>query len=302
MDIFDAKGLKPMLIKDEVAAFDSPDFIYELKMDGIRCLAYVDTGGVDLRNKRNIALISLFPELREIDLAVRGRCILDGELVVLENGKPNFSRVESRVMTTNPSKIEIDAGRIPAAYVAYDILYRDGNEFDKLPLMERKDILRAAVDDTPRIAVSRVMDQGVKLFGLTTAEGLEGVVAKRRDSLYHYGKETKDWVKFKNLKDKDFIACGYIEKGHGVYSLVLGQIEDGRLCFKGHLTIGVTRDKVAPFKVADVSPFGESTPKGHEAAVWFASPLPVCTAVYMEDTSSGGMRQPRLKRIGMNFM
>lgn len=297
-DIFDQKALSPMLIKDEVDAFDSSDYLYELKLDGIRCLAYLD-GCVDLRNKRNIALASLVPELNEIHKAVRGKCILDGELIVLENGKPCFERVQSRVQTTNGSKIAIAQQRYPVTYVAFDILYQDGVELAKHPLIERKQILRNAIDDTPRMSTSGVFEQGgIALFQLTKEQGLEGVVAKRRQSLYFFGKETNDWVKFKNLVDEDFLACGYIRKDARTISLILGSLDNDAPTYKGHVTLGVTLAKVSGYPTVQKSPFGIDVPRGNENAVWFAPPLPMCTVVYMERTSSGGMRQPRLKRIG----
>ena len=90
MDLFDTRSASPMLIARQEEAFDHPDWIYELKMDGFRCLAYLDKKEVDFRNKRNMEMTFRFPELSEIYRNVSGKCILDGEIMVMKNGVPDF--------------------------------------------------------------------------------------------------------------------------------------------------------------------------------------------------------------------
>jgi len=90
MELFAEKNVSPMLIAEMKDAFDDPDWIYELKLDGCRCVAYLEDGKVTLRNKRNMELLLRFPELTQIYKQAKKRCILDGELVVLSGGKPDF--------------------------------------------------------------------------------------------------------------------------------------------------------------------------------------------------------------------
>ena len=92
MGLFEERAASPMLIARQDEAFDHPDWIYELKMDGFRCLAYMDNTGVDFRNKRNMQMASRFPELSEIYRNVSGKCILDGEIVVLKRAYRIFMR------------------------------------------------------------------------------------------------------------------------------------------------------------------------------------------------------------------
>lgn len=96
-DLFYDRKVSPMLIKEEKPPFDSEDYIYELKFDGIRCVAYLDDSVVDLRNRRTVEITSLFPELQNINKQVSDRCILDGELVVLIDGKPDFYEVKEEL-------------------------------------------------------------------------------------------------------------------------------------------------------------------------------------------------------------
>mgnify|MGYP003298809079 CR=1 FL=1 len=119
-DLFQDKGIKPMLIGAEGAAFDSEDYLYELKLDGERCIAYLDPERTDLRNKRNIKIL---PELSEIHKQVNCRCILDGELTVIHDRKPDLFLIQKRSMMSNPMKIELEFQRHPACFTAFDILY-----------------------------------------------------------------------------------------------------------------------------------------------------------------------------------
>ena len=113
-DLFEEKNLKPMLIAENVEPFDNPDWIYELKWDGERCIAYLDPkGGTDLRNKRNIKMLLKVPELSEIHRQVRTPCILDGELMCLVDGKPDFSAIQRRILMSNGFKIGLEAKSTP---------------------------------------------------------------------------------------------------------------------------------------------------------------------------------------------
>ena len=292
-DIFQARSAEPMLLTEQREPFDSPDFIFELKLDGIRCLAYLEEGAADLRNKENMALAPLFPELKDIYRQADRPCILDGELVVMEKGSPSFERLARRALSTNPFKIRLAQDQYPASFVAYDILYLKGRVLYDSPLMERKSTLAGAVRETARLAVSRfTLAEGISLYNNAAAMGLEGIVAKRLESLYHPGARTKDWIKIKNLIDEDFIACGYIPKGKLV-SLVLGKQLNGQLHYEGHVTLGVPAHTVREMETSKHSPFPQ-TPPAHEDAIWF-SYMPVCTVQYMMRTTAGTMRQPVFK-------
>lgn len=290
-----------MLISEDQKPFDSPDYVYELKLDGIRCVAYLDENGADLRNKRNMALGPIFPELRDIYKQVNKPCILDGELVVLDKGKPNFELLQRRALMTDPFRIKIAADTNPAAYVAFDILYYDGKELLQLPLMERKSTLDIAVLESPRLAISRVTEgQGIALYNLAEGMELEGIVAKRRDSYYYMGKRTKDWIKIKYMQEEDLIAAGFIPKGNHMISLVVGKPENGKLRYEGHVTLGVTREKIQQLDTNPNCPF-EQLPAGNEDAIWFDY-MPLCTVQYMKRTTKGGMRQPVFKGFRLSVL
>lgn len=302
MDIFGSKNIKPMLIGEMQDAFDSPDYIYELKLDGDRCIAYLDKDSTDLRNKRNLKMLGKVPELSKINEQVKQRCILDGELIIVKDGKPDFFEIQRRVLTSNTFKIELASSKLPASYAAFDILYYEDHEVIDLPLMQRKKLLEKTIKENERIAISRYIEErGIEFYKLAEENQLEGIVAKRKDSKYYLDKRTKDWIKIKNLLDDDFVVCGYITKDKGIASIVLGQYDrkdNKELIYKGHVTLGIS---TADFKIiksvpeVSIEPFND-LPSGNDKAVWIELSL-VCTVKYMMKTSNGSLRQPIFKGL-----
>ncbi|MBQ3211886.1 MAG: non-homologous end-joining DNA ligase [Oscillospiraceae bacterium] len=288
----------PMLIGAEGEPFDSSDYLFELKLDGERCLALLDREKTVLRNKRGNLLLPRFPELAEIHRQVKAPCILDGELMVQKNGTPSFAEVQRRTMMTDKLKIQLAARRSPATFVAFDLLELRGDDMMGQPLYRRKEQITATVRESERLAVSRVIkEHGTALYDLAVEKNLEGIVAKRWDSLYYPGKRTKDWIKIKFLKDDDFVVCGYIRKSGSVTSLVLGQYENGMLAYKGHVTLGVSNDVLHQLMASVQRPEPPMpVPSGHEKAVWLEPEL-VCSVRYMERTASGALRQPVFKGL-----
>ncbi len=296
MDIFGTKSISPMLISEMQDPFDSPDHIFEIKWDGIRCVSYLSDVGSDMRNKRNKLMIPIFPELEDLYKQVRTKCILDHELIVMKNGKPDFYEVQSRSIKTNPFKIKLAADRYPASIVAYDILYYKDKEITMLPLMERKKYLEDVVVENNLISVSRFIENdGVALFNIVKEQELEGIVAKKKNSLYWQGKKTKDWIKCKVLSTDDCVICGYIQKENNITSLVLGQYDDDVLVYKGHLTpVSLRILNQHKYKVIEYSPFGY-VPPGNNNAVWLVPEL-VCIVESMP-TEKEGFRRAVFKGI-----
>ena len=109
MDLFQKKGIHPMLISEQVEPYDDEDSIFELKLDGCRCIAYCDGDSVDLRNKRDRKLLPQFPELEQIYINCHSKCILDGELIIPIDGKPDFYQLQKRTLSNNPFKIKLAA-------------------------------------------------------------------------------------------------------------------------------------------------------------------------------------------------
>ncbi len=299
---FEKRTIHPMLIGADGEAFDSPDYIYELKWDGERCIVYLDPkAGTELQNKRHVKMLSKVPELTQMHKQVKKRCILDGELMVMKDGRPDFYEIQKRSLTSNNFKIQLASRQYPANFVAFDILFYDDKDLTLLPLMERKKYLEKAIKaETERFAISRyIQDEGIPLYKLAEQQNLEGIVAKRKDSIYIEGKRTRDWVKIKNLKDEDFVICGYIYEENHMVSIALGQYDNNQLIYKGHVALGVSGENFSRIKkVPQINAPSFPLPYVNENAVWI-EPVLVCTVKFMDYTSSGGMRQPVFK--GLRF-
>ncbi len=298
-DIFILRKAKPMLLVDG-EAFDSKDYIYELKLDGIRCLAYLDDE-TELMNKRNKNVTFIYPELNCLHKQVNKKCILDGELIVAINGEPDFFEIQRRSLMTDAFKIELLSKSKPVSFVTYDIIYVDDIEIIDKPLIERKKILKDVVIENESIAVSRYIEEkGIDFYNIAASKNLEGIVAKKKSSLYYYGKRSKDWIKFKNMIDEDFVVCGYLEDKNteGIKSIVLGSYQKKELIYQGHVALGISKqDEQIILEYANThpspNPFGD---KIKENVIWMKSKL-VCTVKYMMRTHSNSLRQPVFKGL-----
>ena len=299
--MFEDKNIDPMLLY-ETEPFDDEDYIYELKLDGIRCIAYIEPKSVVLQNKRHKDVTNIYPELSEIRKCVKNRTILDGELVVLTDGKPNFYVLQKRSLMTDEFKIKLAANKNPVQFVAYDILYYDGNDLTNKPLLERKKILNKAVTEGHGLSVSRYIEKnGIAFFELAKQEQLEGIVAKKKDGLYHLGKRTHDWVKIKVMQDEDLYVCGYQPDENGnVKDLILGYYDDeGGLKCRGKVYLGVYEsDRKIIAEFAKKNTVKQPWFDKYNNVVWLKPELKG-TAHFMQETENGGMRQPVWK--GLRF-
>ncbi len=295
MSLFEEKNLSPMLISQMQEPFNDDKWIYELKLDGCRCIGYFDQSGTCLRNKRNMELLPRFPELKGLHHSVSDRTVLDGELVVLRNGVPDFFELQRRTLLTDRFKIEMAASRHPASFVAYDCLYESSRNIMDQPLLERKEALQSSVRENGLIAISRfIPTDGIGLFHAADEKELEGVVAKRAASLYYPGKRTKDWIKFKRMADEEFVVCGYIRKNSRTFSIILGKYHNGAYIYKGHVTLGVTKETVSQLRESGITPFTAiPADAGNESAIW-VYPDRVCTVEYMPNTKNS-LRQAVFK-------
>lgn len=299
-DLFEEKNISPMLLNEVKEPFDNEDYIYELKLDGIRCVAYIEPKSVTLQNKRFKDLTPIYPEISDICKCVKKRVILDGELVVLTNGKPDFYALQKRSLMGDKFRISLAAKKNPVQFVAYDIIYYDGKDLTDNPLMERKEYLSKAVSEGHNLSVSRWIERnGVAFFQLAKKENLEGIVAKKKDGLYHIGKRTSEWIKIKVMQDEDLLVLGYQPDEDGkVKDLILGYYnEKGELKCRGKVYLGVSKAEqkiIADFAKKNTvkRPWFDK----YKNTVWLKPQL-VGTAHFMHETESGGMRQPVWKGL-----
>ena len=308
--MFDLK-LKPMLAFSS-EPFDDENYIFEIKFDGTRGIAYVDVENRRLRllNRRMLYFEYRYPELRELLDCVRAkRVILDGEVVVLEGGRPNFYKLAEREHVEDRNKIELLSLTMPACYVVFDILYKDGQDLTKLPLLERKRVLEDLVKEGKHVLLSRwVRGKGKEFFRRCKELGLEGVVAKRVDSPYLIGKRSEYWLKIKSLDTLDCVIGGYTigEGKRAPYfgALLLGVYEGKKLRYVGRVGTGWSEQDLAELKRELVkleigkNPFDifEESPQ-IMSKVRFVEPKLVCEVKFLELTSDGKLRAPSFVRL-----
>jgi len=284
-------SIKPMLATLTDEAFDNLDWVFEVKWDGYRAIAEIKKGEVKFYSRNGLAFEELYPEVFTELKKIKKDCIIDGEVVVLdENGKPSFQKLQQFGMNRD----------FPIVYYLFDCLSYSGKDITERPLVERKKILEKLVPQSDILKYSEhITNDGIKFYNESKKLDLEGVMAKRADSVYEIGRRTTNWLKVKNHNTQEAIIAGYTaprasRKYFG--SLVLGIYDEGKLKYIGHTGTGFTekilKDLHAQLQphIVSVSPFDTKVPLN--AAVTWVKPVLVCNVRYSELTRDGILRHP----------
>ena len=208
------------------APFSSPEYIFEVKWDGLRCVVFRDPeGNVRLQDRGLNDLTADLPEIAAAARRVPPGSVVDGELVATDpDGRPDYPRLRERL--AGGARLR-DA--IPTAYLAFDALYLDGKPLLRQPVVKRRARLSKSVETGGHLFVpDHIEEDGVELFEACLERGLEGVVAKHRMSPYVPGQRSPFWLKVKAVKSDDFVVIGWIG-AKPFDALVVGYHEDGRL-------------------------------------------------------------------------
>ncbi len=230
------------------------DWVFELKWDGIRALATISGDELTLRSRNGLDLTASYPELAELVPAFDGDGVVDGEIVALDaEGRPSFSRLQRRMGVTAPRDVERARRAVAVHFFAFDLLELDGQSLVKEPYERRRKLLREQLKDRGPIAMPP--DVGAELeTALHTSEelGLEGVMAKRRDSPYRAGRRSRDWIKLKHRQTQEVVIAGW-RPGNGarastVGSLLLGVPDGDRLRYVGRVGSGFTDRDLEPLR------------------------------------------------------
>jgi bifunctional non-homologous end joining protein LigD len=269
--------------------FSDPAWIYERKLDGIRCLATKGDKRVDLRSRNDLSLNGRFPEIAaalEADPATN--LVIDGEVVAFDGPQTSFSRLQQR--GEHPT---------PVFFYVFDILRDAGEDVTKEPLRERKARLRRALafDDPIRFTTHRNRD-GEAFYEEACRKGWEGLIAKRADAPYTHGR-SRDWLKFKCSAEQELVIGGYTAPRGSrtdLGALLLGYYDDGELRYAGKVGTGFTREtlrdlaaKLAPLK-RDRSPFADEV---RERTATWVEPELVAQVGFSEWTQDHRLRHPR---------
>lgn len=283
------KDIKPMLLGEVEEVFDSKGYLYEVKYDGIRVLVFVSKDKVVIRSRYGINITGLFPEMKVLCKMVKGNVIFDGEIIMLDNNKVSFSKLQKRIHLKNKKTIEFLSKTNPVIFICFDVIY-EGKDLINLSLLERKDVLSKYKDNDVFIKSTYVMGDGTKLFNAIKKLDMEGIVAKKINSKYLVNERSDNWLKIKNYKSGDFIILGYINKEEShVISLVLGEYLNKKIVYVGKVILGKKRslaDKILKMKKS------KAVVKIKDKDVIYIKPEIKCLIKYLERTDNGLLRQP----------
>lgn len=279
--------------------FSDPRWIFERKFDGMRCLAFRDGARVRLLSRNRQPLNGTYPELVDALAAQHTtRFVLDGEVVAFEGRRTSFARLQGRLGITNPEVARTSPVRV--FYYVFDLLHLDGRSTVDAPLMWRKRLLRNAIEfrGPLRYTPHRVAD-GLGAYRAACERGDEGVIAKLAESTYDGGR-SKNWLKFKCVRDQEFVVGGYTSpKGSRVElgALLLGYCDGRDLVYAGKVGTGFDEATLRRLHerlsaiTRETSPFTRGLVR--EAGAHWARPELVVQIGFTEWTQDGKLRHPR---------
>ncbi len=308
-DLLDAapKGKQPVNLTPMLATlvdkpFDQDGWMYEVKWDGYRALGFINKGKVELKSRNNKSFNEKFYPITDALSKWKINAVIDGEVVVVaENGISNFGNLQNW-------RSEADGELI--LYV-FDILWYEGKDLTGLPLIERKAILQAVLPKSPIVKASDYfLESGTKFFETAKALGLEGIIAKKTESIYHSGDRTKEWLKIKANKRQEMVIGGYTindDTSKAFSSLLVGVYKGKELIYTGKVGTGFNDEtqksmlklfkplvtKEAPFtELPDINKPSRFRPDPPHATVTWLKPQLVCEVEFSEMTTDGIMRHP----------
>jgi bifunctional non-homologous end joining protein LigD len=301
-------GIKPMLATLVDDPFDDPDWLFEVKWDGYRTLAFIENGKVQLMSRNNKSFSEKYYPLRQAMEQWNINAVIDGEILVIdEKGISNFGALQNW-------RSEPDGELV--MYV-FDLLWYEGKNLMNLPLKQRQSVLKDILPvDDDRIRLSHIFPaNGNEFFEAAEKLGLEGIIAKKGSSKYAPDQRSKEWLKIKVQKRQEVVIGGYtLNEGTGkkFSSLLLGVYENGKLQYAGKVGTGFNdqnqKEMIELFKplITDESPFSTEPdvnqpsrfrPNPPKAKATWLKPELVCEVNYAEITSEGVFRHPSFKGL-----
>ena len=297
----------PMLAVSGTLPRDDTRWAFEVKWDGVRAVAYVDSGRLRVESRNLLDITPRYPELHDLPGALDGHAaILDGEVVTFdESGRPSFGRLQHRMHVTGERDVRMRMLEFPVVYMVFDVLWLDGHWTIELPYADRRTLLEALALGGPHWHTpgSHVGD-GAAMLQASQERGLEGIIAKQVDSLYEPGRRSRAWVKVKNARRQEVVVGGWLP-GTGnrtgrIGALLVGYYDQGELRFAGRVGGGFS-DRMLAEVAAELapltrstSPFADKVP--YRQAHW-VEPRLVADVEFGEWTPGGTLRHPRFKGL-----
>jgi bifunctional non-homologous end joining protein LigD len=302
--------LAPMLARAGALPADDRQWAYEIKWDGVRAIAYSRPGELRLESRNLKDITVQYPELARLNRALSSHsAILDGEIVALDgDGRPSFGALQHRMQVTSGAQAKRLAKSTPATYIIFDLLWLDGHSVMGLPYSERRELLTALeLNGSSWQTPEHLLGNGSAVLAASAEQGLEGIVAKRLDSLYQPGGRPGTWVKIKNIHRQEFVIGGWVpgkgSRGAGIGALLVGvHDEGGMLRYAGRVGTGFSQqelDRLArllgPLERPS-SPFSPGGARPPREAI-YCEPRLVAEVEFREWTAAGSLRHPSYKGL-----
>lgn len=289
--------MEPILHPD---AFDDDDYIYQLKWDGVRMLAFFENEEVFLINKHAHERTQQYIELQDLPGFLQAKsAVLDGEIVVLKEGKPSFPAVMRRDGSRESKTIQYMKNLLPVQYMVFDLLYLNGRDLRNEPLTQRKYLLEQILTVSDFLHVVEDFNGGKALFEAVDNMGMEGIVAKHKTGLYLPGKQHRDWYKIKCRRTQYCLIGGFTLRGRVVNSLLVGVYREGEFSFAGKVSSGLNHSQMEiltaqlPDLETKISPF--TNLKSAKPDYHFIKPQIGARVEYLEWSEDMKLRSPVIK-------
>ena len=281
------------------------EWAYETKWDGVRVISIIDDGRLRLLSRNDRDITVSYPELADLPAATHDhRVVLDGEVVAFgTNGLPSFARLQRRMHVTDPAEAARLSHTDPVTYLIFDLLHVDDHATLDFGYDDRRRLLEALQLDGPHWSVpAQLTGTGVELLQASREQGLEGLVAKRRNSRYRPGRRSPNWRKIKNFRTQEVVVGGW-RPGNGrradtIGSLLLGVADDDGLHYVGSVGTGFTERALTDLLTMlrplqqPASPFVDDLPRGELRDARWVRPELVGEIAYGEWTPDARLRHP----------
>lgn len=278
--------------------FDSSDYTFQVKWDGIRLLSFVGEGEVRLQNRRLRDRSLFYPELLVLPGLLRADAVvLDGEVIVPGSKGSNFPAVLRREQVTTGKRALALAEEVPICYMVFDILFADGQPLLSRSLTERQGRLREILSVNAVVQIVENFTSGKALFTAVKEAGLEGIVAKKKSSPYVPGTRSRAWQKIKVRRRQLCLVGGYLSSGQRLRSLLVGAWQGERLIYLGRVGTGLTKEeeeilvRILPQLSTPDCPFDSCLQA--EGVRWLHPVLPIAVE-FSEWTESLHLRGPSI--------
>jgi len=275
------------------------EWVHEVKWDGMRILLDASADGVRMTSRNANDVTAAWPDVAQSPFGARD-LLLDGEVIALnERGVPDFRVLQHRMHVRNRREVARLVEKVPVTFMVFDLLRLDGTDLSARPLEERRALLEGLGLAETRWQVPAAYDDGPMLLDATRAQGLEGVVSKRRTSPYRFDQRSPDWLKLAHRHRGSFVVGGWrpqTDTTDRLAALLVGEMTPDGLLYRGRVGSGIAgakaralQDLLAPL-AADASPFADEVPRVDAAGTFWVRPEVVV------DLDTHGLGYDRLRQ------